>query len=290
MADRHMEKLCELGKRVNIDLVVGMTVLTGIKKAQHLAFRKLARKPPYDGLKLSCWYTVRNNPVHAKTYCWLADDDPVVAFMGSANYTLAGFGKSQVEAVDTTTGYVADSLFAKIKQNSISCLEEGVVDMVNIKDTVQTVFDPDGAEQKTVTLSLLMKNGETPPRSGINWGQRANRDPDQAYINIPKSIGDGNFFPARREQFTVMTDDGESFIMIRAQDGGKGMHTTQNNALLGRYLRARMNLPSGEFVTRQHLIEYGRTDVTFTKLDDETYRMDFRPDLDLAADVETGSE
>jgi len=63
--------------------------------------------------------------------------------------------------------------------------------------------------------------------------------------------------------------------MVRAQDGGKGLETTYNNSEIGEYLRARLNLNSGEYVTRQHLNAYGRTDVTFTKIDDETYFMDF---------------
>ena len=60
------------------------------------------------------------------------------------------------------------------------------------------------------------------------------------------------------------------FFVVRAQDAGKGLQTTDDNSEIGDYLRARLNLNSGEYVTRQHLNAYGRTDVTFTKIDDET--------------------
>lgn len=64
-------------------------------------------------------------------------------------------------------------------------------------------------------------------------------------------------------------------ICVRAQDGGKGLHTTLNNSLLGEYFRYRLGVKNGEFVTREHLLKYGRTDVDFYKIDDENYYMDF---------------
>jgi hypothetical protein len=64
-------------------------------------------------------------------------------------------------------------------------------------------------------------------------------------------------------------------ICVRAQDGGKGLHTTLNNSLLGTYFRYRLGVKEGEFVTKEHLLKYGRTDVTFYKIDNENYLLDF---------------
>ena len=44
---------------------------------------------------------------------------------------------------------------------------------------------------------------------------------------------------------------------------------------MGKYIRTRLGLNSGEFVSKPDMVEYGRTDVTFTKMDEETYFMDF---------------
>ena len=60
-----------------------------------------------------------------------------------------------------------------------------------------------------------------------------------------------------------------------AQDGDKAIHSTKNNSLLGKYFRKRLGVPLGEFVTRQHLQAYGRTDIKICKIDNETYFMDF---------------
>lgn len=83
----------------------------------------------------------------------------------------------------------------------------------------------------------------------------------------------------------MITDDGLPFIFVRAQDNGKALETTQNNALLGEYIRSRIGVPSGAFVEKSDLLKYGRTDVTLTKLDDETYHMDFTPNLNPGDDL-----
>ena len=75
--------------------------------------------------------------------------------------------------------------------------------------------------------------------------------------------------------FTVLTDDGLSMSLVRAQEKGKALHSNPSNALLGQYIRDRIGVSSGEYVTRQHLENYGRSDITFTQLDEDSYDMDF---------------
>ena len=72
-----------------------------------------------------------------------------------------------------------------------------------------------------------------------------------------------------------MTDDDKVLICTRAQQSGKAIHTPHNNSLIGEYFRNRLGVGNGEPVTLENLIAYGRTDVTFYKIDDETYFMDF---------------
>ena len=75
--------------------------------------------------------------------------------------------------------------------------------------------------------------------------------------------------------FTINTDDNKTLIATRAQQNGKAIHTPHNNSLIGEYFRMRLGLPNGAFVQKEDLIRYGRTDVDFYKIDDETYYMDF---------------
>ena len=285
MAVRHMEQLSKCGAKIDIDLIIGMTRHAGIERARHVGFQKLASKGAY-GLNINCRYVVKGNAVHAKTYCWLKDKQPILGFTGSANYSLTAFGKSQTENMTQDVAADTSNFYKKIKKQTEDCLLRNIESHLTLTEAKQFVAPSKRVSRANeqideaageVHLSLLTRAGETPNRSGINWGQRANRDQNQAYINIPAKIGKSGFFPSRYEQFAVLTDDDESFIMVRAQDDGKGLETTQNNALLGAYLRSRMGLPSGIYVTRAHLEAYGRTFVTFKKIDEETYLMDFRP-------------
>ena len=275
MADRHMEDLNKLNERTSIDLIVGMTPEQGMEKTQHLGLCKLAESNPYN-INFSCRYVVNSRPVHAKVYCWLdADGTEKTAFCGSANYTMTGFGKRQIEVLNETNPHEARLFHKSLIFESIDCCDSDIENSVRLVET-QHIHPP--LQIPEVTLSLLVaSSGNTHRSAGLNWGQRPGRDPNQAYIPIPSSHY--NFFPEIGQQFTVLTDDGESFVFVRAQDSGKALQTTQNNSLLGLYIRNRLKVVSGDFVERRHLDAYGRTDISFMKIDDETFYMDFRPNF-----------
>ena len=84
-----------------------------------------------------------------------------------------------------------------------------------------------------------------------------------------------DFFPPIGQHFTVYTDDGKILICSRAQERGKAIHTPHNNSLIGEYFRMRLGVPNGYPITIKHLQAYGRSDVDFYKIDEETYYMDF---------------
>ncbi len=88
-------------------------------------------------------------------------------------------------------------------------------------------------------------------------------------------LAKSDFFPGKGIHFSVMTDDGQAFILSRGQDNDKGISTPLNNSLLGRYFRKRLGVPDGGYVRREDFERYGRTDITFYKLDDKQYFMDF---------------
>lgn len=286
MADRHLKQLNNKGVSTSVELIVGM----GIETAQHKMLCKLASSKRY-GLDFKCRYVVRPSSIHAKSYVWLNDEGPFVAFCGSANYTRLGFSKSQIEAMEQTEAVEAHRFYQSALRNSINCLNKDVPEKVLLRESRRLDnISQDDEDAETVRLSLLVRaTGETHKAGGgLNWGQRKGRDKNQAYIPVPVGVQKSNFFPERGEQFTVLTDDEDSFICVRAQANGKGLQTTHSNAELGSYLRRRMGLESGTFVTKNDLLNYGRTDVSFTKINPETYRMDFSVShVALEEDVES---
>ena len=87
-------------------------------------------------------------------------------------------------------------------------------------------------------MSLLARGGETGRRSGLNWGQRDGREPNQAYIPLPASVARSGFFPLNRRQFSVLTDDG--IQLIQAEDAYYAFHAIPGLRIL---LRNRPILP-----------------------------------------------
>ncbi|OBW97617.1 restriction endonuclease PLD domain-containing protein [Gallibacterium genomosp. 1] len=123
-----------------------------------------------------------------------------------------------------------------------------------------------------IEQTLLDENGELPQRSGLNWGQRDGREPNQAYIKI--SSTNYGFFP-RDTQFKIITEDGYSFICSIAQENGKAIHTPNDNSEFGRYFREKLGIPLGAPIKTSDLIKYGRTSIHFYKINSNIYKMKF---------------
>lgn len=77
-------------------------------------------------------------------------------------------------------------------------------------------------------------------------------------------------------RFSVQTDDDEIFSCIRASGGyGKEIEIPQDNAELGRWFRKRLGIASGTPITDAIMRNYGRETVTFYKLSEDQFFMDF---------------
>ncbi|WP_430536869.1 hypothetical protein [Brevibacillus laterosporus] len=100
-----------------------------------------------------------------------------------------------------------------------------------------------------VTLPLLKKNNEIHDISGLNWGQRLGREPNQAYIPMP-FIKNFQIFPKTKTR--IQLNNGlwrESFICVIAQENSKAIYSCRNNSILGKYFRKRLGIGSMVVIT-----------------------------------------
>lgn len=281
MVFHHFTKLASVDFRVK--LIIGMTAIHGLSKTNHLGFKSLM-EDDYDG-RFECSY-LKDFPVHSKVYTWLKKNEPIKAFSGSANYSQNAFLKKfQREVCSEIIPESGKQYFDTLIGSSIYCDNidaEFALDIYKEKLSTDSLFER--ADEKdsfqnynNVTLSFINRSKVISERSALNWGQRPElgRDPNQAYIPVPAKIARSDFFPEPKMHFTVNTDDGKLLICSRGQAGGKAIQTPHNNTLFGEYFRNRLGLASGEFVTMEHFVAYGRTDVDFYKIDEENYFMDF---------------
>lgn len=283
MASWFMKDLCErkLGP-IDIKLLVGMTPYDGLSISAHEGFKELHKNNyGHQMSRFQCGY-VFDSPVHSNLYIWMRESMPIAAFTGSMNFMQNSFLSGRKELAEICNPAEALTYFNEIEKNSIICNYNGLEDHIVLKpkhiilddDGIpQTAFSGDGIEQ--ITLSLLSRSGETGAKSGLNWGQRTKRNKNQAYIPLPHKIAKSGFFPLQTQHFTVETDDGHTLILRVEQENDKAITTPLSNAQLGEYFRYRLGLPNGAYVRKCDLLKYGRTDVTFYKIDGEEFYMDF---------------
>lgn len=289
MAFHHMESIRQIRDDIKIDLVVGMCPRDGLTVSNHNGFKKLV-EDDYAG-SFQCSYIMSSPAVHSKVYIWGTDNEPSSGFTGSANYTQNAFRSRQREVMSPCSVDNAFEYYQQLLPDTIYCTHNDAENFIQIYNDNYTRRRERIVEQEEdglaipdhivglpkVEISFLANDGTLPDRSGLNWGQRPelNRNPNQAYIRLPSTIYRTDFFPENKIHFTVLTDDNKILICTRAQANGKAVETPQNNSLIGVYFRNRLGLPSGAFVTKEDLQNYGRTNVIFYKIDDETYYMDF---------------
>ena len=286
----------KIKKPIDIILIVGMTS-KGISLTAHEGFKNLVLNTFTNKVNsFSCQYIYQNKPVHTKMYIWLKDNVPFAAYIGSADFIQSSFSGSTREVMVKCSPDTAFEYFNKVEADSIYCSHAEIEEYIQIfaddeifDENNNLIKDMSADNISSVTLSLLdSRTGRTHTAGGLNWGQRVNRytlkdgsisersrNPNEAYIPLPKKIASNGFFPLNKQHFTVITDDNHQLILRVEQQGDKAITTPQSNALLGEYFRNRLHLQNGEYITLEHLKRHGRTDVTFYKLDDEHFYMDF---------------
>lgn len=296
MASWHIKQIAEQKfAPIDITLLVGMCRFDGISEAVHDGFKSIvSRNNTLRQSNLTCQYVVEGASTHSKLYVWEKSGTPFCAYMGSANYTQSAFSRSRRELIHECDPNEAAQYFDSIERDSMYCDHAEIEEKVTILPT-HSILDLEetplasvkGAGVESIRLSLLTSENDVGFGSGINWGHRRSatrREPNQMYIPLPASIkrNHPDFFPITADcsgkgnpNFSVLTDDGKNFIFRVQQEGNKGITTPLGNALIGEYFRSRLGLANGAFVTKQNLENYGRVDVTFYKIDDEQYFMDF---------------
>lgn len=290
MVGRHMKELRDrhLGA-IDIELVIGMTALEGMSRWAHQGFVDMTSIASLGSFK--CSYVVGSKSIHSKAYIWCSGSTAIEAYIGSANYSQEAFGIGtkgrRGEIMQASDPHSLMAYYESVAAVTMSCNEEGIEEHVDLFDQLLPAGEwvenseiipgvRDIVFSESVDLPLLdSRTMETPARSGINHGQRPRRDHSQAYIAIPTYVQRTGFFPAAGVHFTVVADDRVTLIMARGGEGGKNMMTPESNSILGKYLRRRLGLAEDAYVNTQDLLDYGRTSVTFSKVDDDTYYMDF---------------
>ena len=267
---------------IKINLIVGMIPFDNLSVSVHEGFQQLVSADlPHEVSDIKCSYVTDNPAEHGNLYIWCKSGEPFAAYVGSANFTQSSFiGSHRQDLMESCDPGEAKAYYEAVVPRTIYCNHAEVEEYIILRPT-HPVLDLECNlinqidELDSVTLSLVTKTGEPGTRSGLNWGQRRGREPNQAYIPLPSRIAKSGFFPLEKRHFTVITDDRHQLTLRVEQQNNKAITTPVRNSDLGEYFRNRLGLQNGAYITREDLDRYGRTDVKFVKFDEETYYMDF---------------
>lgn len=289
IVQKQINRLKKAGLSIKIHILVGMIGLEGMDLATHEGFKKLTKK---YGNNFSCRYLFKSTITHSKNYLWFKKGKPFKGFTGSANYSINAFSGNVIETLTLDNPLEIEKLYKLISVRSIECTDPDVgkhfhffpastkrpasyrtsdneLHSINGK-----AFNSSGLKSLTLTLLKAKGSPAVHDTGGINWGHRGNRDRDEAYISVPTRY-QGTFFPKLKKRFKVTCDDGAEFFMVTEGTNGKQITTPDGNWQLGRYLRTRLGLKSGEKVNLKDFEKYGRSDVTFYKKSTGHYFLDF---------------
>jgi HKD family nuclease len=288
-------------KDITVDIILGMTKSSLTHKKHKeicrlLKFLNRAQSMPH----VRCRYIKNGTEVHSKMYIWGKSKENLydTAWCGSLNYTINAFYKRR-EVLTRCDPQKAYLYYKELLEDTVDCNDKEAFECLkNVKNATpcdEPVFNDDIdyahydtalTPVDTIRVSLLVADGSgTGYGSGINWGIRKNgtkRNLNQAYIPYNKADKKPGFFPGRMHPndtncpiFRVITKDFGSFHMRLAQANEKALHSAENNAIIGEWIRKKLKIPSGGFVTKEMLEHYGKTFVTFRKYADGTYLLDF---------------
>lgn len=262
---------------ISVELIVEAVLDDGIDHASHEGFKSL------HGLhdkrnQFTCSYLFQPPTSKKNLFVWLQDDTPVRAFSCSYNFTQTDLLRNHGGSMASRSASLAYSIYENAVSRSIFCSHSEVEDHIVIRSANTSPISSAAISSDTcVHLSLLTRTGEPGKRSGLNWGQRNKRNKNEAYIPLPSRIARSGFFPLNKQHFLVVTDDHHTLQLRVEQQNDKAITTPASNAQIGEYFRNRLGLANGAYVHTSDLKGYGRTDVTFYKIDDEQYYMDFAP-------------
>lgn len=287
----HMLEAREHFKRdFSIRLNIGMTGEDGLELFAHQAF--IAAEKAASGGWLRVSYAPAGLADHSKLYVWRQSGLPVNAWLGSANYSAAGFGidGSRRESMAPMDPKCAWKTLQRAVAQFVPASSPDIFSQVAIYELTQPevrtrvqaakpMTSAAAANRPQVTLPLVQRTrnpGEVHNAgAGLNWGQRGSRRRAEAYIPVPAAVARSAFFPPRGVPFAAHTDDGETLFLTIAQDGDKALHSVPDNADVGRWFRRRLGLADDVFVTTADLRRYGADEVRFTALAAGDYFMSF---------------
>jgi len=274
---------------IKINVVYGLARHSKLKKVFHSDLCKLQTKQT----KVYCPEILS----HAKIYIWKYRKKVVYVLNGSANFSRSGLEtplKEVLSEVHPASFKQFSDYFESIFQSS-KLIDK--IDFDKFGANEDKFSDTRGNSTKGLELdpNICISYSLYAKKSKINWGHgNANTTPRDAYIPIRKQdiVNYPQLFPEKADNkglgyndnapIEILWDDGirmpallEGSLKIDGLRYPNKISSFRSKKTMGDYLRRRMGLTEGKFVTRQMFENYGRDNISISLLGEGVYFMDF---------------
>lgn len=283
-----VKELHDLG--IKVKLIYGLAKQEKIDKIFYDDLCKLHG----DNVAVYCPDTVS----HAKIYIWKYKGEVVYILNGSANFTATGLNtpyKEVLSEVERSSFSDFEGYYSKILDSSVPIVN------IDEKKFLKSKMKPYNfaQEQKKDLLhsdpNICVTDSIYEQQSKINWGHgNAHTNRRDAYIPIrvkdvrqyphlfpEKLMGKGLGFNDNLP-IDILWDDGENMVgllegnlKIDDKRYPNKIASFKSKKILGDYLRKRIGLAPGEFVTKKSLELYGRDNISISLISEGVYYFDF---------------
>lgn len=294
---------------IKCSVIYGMYGSDSIGEKLHEALNKIQLSSTNTQLHYS------KTGIHAKCYLWMKEGEMIDALIGSANFSRNGLETPYREVLVEADPAVFRKLkqyFDHIISNSIPSSSNSVViktrpHQVNQKgvptECKLSFLSKSKEVPKASGLNWGMNSKQVGGNSNTSIGDAEIRITEDTLIDFPSLFPPKLAIPSKKskktgaltrqnEEIELIWDDGvimkglleqnqerKKFYRENPEMKGllypKAICSSGNKSTLGLYIRNRLGVTDTELITKKHLIDYGRTDVTVSLLAEDVYGMDF---------------
>ncbi|MBA5248784.1 MAG: NgoFVII family restriction endonuclease [Gammaproteobacteria bacterium] len=168
-----------------------------------------------------------------------------------------------------------------IKEFDIEVLKDPLLTLEKCfaENEISLILATDTRIKQTIYLPLYGKNMKVPERSQLNqWNARGRkRNENEVYIFIPKKVHDNfpEFFPNRKQPFSLKLPNGKTMRSKVCQDNGKALMSYSNKELGQWILRDVLKLEEGKLLTYARLQILGIDSVRIDKIGEFEFEINF---------------
>lgn len=285
------QKVAEFGKlRETYKNLVGIDL---VKKVSEYRNERIRITKKLHGISEMIYHIVKRIPNKMQiiecTFDYVDIDNIVVdGKRGNVNNTYFSDGKHTYHfSSSKNTLYMIFENYDVLDEFEVEIMADPYAYLMNLAnssefkniDTTRETVD----YKNKLCLRLYSSNAKqgkfVPDKSGLNqWNANGRkRNTNEVYIPYPaedRKISK-NFFPPRDKVFDLLMPDGTIIPTKVCQDDGKAIMSNPNKVLGEWLLRNVFELPEGTILTYEMLEKFGIDSVVFTKVDENTYNINF---------------